>query len=178
MQCFPTIFRKSTQLGLSVPRDRTAATYGDAPSSKCYFSRMYAVIQLMAFNVLAWIITASYILISNIYTYDHVYRVLGSLVKRYNFQVFHCHFVNAFITLTSFTHKVSHLTLPLLITLLFVTIQKHVARESYRVSGRELGYEIGSRLKVVSSEIVSLVTFFFLFLFSFLSFFLARKFRI
>lgn len=45
-------------------------------------------------------------------------------MKRYNFQVFHCHFVNAFITLTSFTHKVSHLTLPLLITLLFVTIQK------------------------------------------------------
>lgn len=53
VQCFPTIFRKSTQLGLSVPRDRTAATFGDAPSSKCYFSRMYAVIGLKAFNVLA-----------------------------------------------------------------------------------------------------------------------------
>ena len=53
VQCFRTIFRKSTLLGLSVPRGRTAATYGDAPSSKCYFSRMYAVIQLMAFNVLA-----------------------------------------------------------------------------------------------------------------------------
>lgn len=54
-------------------------------------------------------------------------------------------------------HSVADVTLPLLITALFVTIQTNVLRESYCISREKLDYENKNHQKIISSEILIIV---------------------
>lgn len=54
-------------------------------------------------------------------------------------------------------YSVTDVTLPLLITALFLTIQTNVLRESYCISRGKLDYENKSHQKIISSEILVIV---------------------
>lgn len=54
-------------------------------------------------------------------------------------------------------YSVIDVTLPLVITALFVTIQTNVLRESYCISRVKLDYENKSHQKITSSEILIIV---------------------
>lgn len=54
-------------------------------------------------------------------------------------------------------HSMTDVTLPLLITALFVTIQTNVLKESYCISREKLDRENKNHQKIISSEILIIV---------------------